>query len=346
MLGDVAGGTERAAVPGPGAGSHGGARTEGGTGGDRPGVDSHHHLWRPDPRRHPWLFRPEVATLNRPFGYADLARAAAGTGIGATVVVQAADDPGETADLLADAGACLLDQAEGPGRTGRAAGADHPGGAGSPVGAGSTLQVAGVVGWVDLAGPGAADALARLRSGPGGPLLVGLRANLRQAADPSWLAGPVPAAALRSLAVLGLALDVLAGSAALDAVAATAAAHPELRIILDHAGHPPLGDRTAMDAWAASIRRLARHPNVAVKFSGVLTRAPGTAWGPADLRPVAGTLVGAFGQDRVMFGSDWPVCLLAADYARVVVTAQEALAGADADRIFGGTARAWYRLPA
>jgi L-fuconolactonase len=284
------------------------------------GVDSHHHLWRPDPRRYPWLDRPQVAALNRPFGYADLARAAAGTGIGATVVVQAADDPAETADLLADAG-------------------------GGPIAPGG-LRVAGVVGWVDLANPGADDVLARLRSGPGGRLLAGVRANLREAADPGWLAGPVPAAALRSLAAVGLALDVLAGSAALNEVAAAAAAHAELRIILDHAGQPPLGDRTALDAWAVSIGRLARHPNVAVKFSGLLTRAPGTAWNPAALRPVVGTLLGAFGQDRVMFGSDWPVCLLAADYARVVVTAREALAGADTDRVFGGTARAWYRLPA
>jgi L-fuconolactonase len=279
-------------------------------------IDSHHHLWVPDPRRYPWLSAPSLAALNRPFGTADLAAAAAGTGIGATVVVQAAEDVTETEELRA-----------------------------GPAAAGPGLVMAAVVGWLDLADPGAPDRLARLLAGPGGRRLAGLRANLRDTGDPGRLAGPVPAAALRRLAGEGLALDVLAGPPGLAAVTALAAAHPDLRVILDHAGHPPLGAPAAeLAAWAASVRRLARHPNVAVKFSGLLTRAAGVRWDAADLRPVAETLLAAFGEDRVMFGSDWPVCLLSASYAEVAAAAREALSGADPGRVFGGNARSWYRL--
>lgn len=152
---------------------------------------------------------------------------------------------------------------------------------------------------------------------------------------------------MRHVAARGLSLDLLADPPALPAAAVVAAAHPGLRVILDHAGHPPTADRDALASWAASVRRIARHPNTAVKFSGLWTRAPGARWDAGDLRPVAETLLDAFGSGRVMFGSDWPVCLLSASYREVVAAARAALAstGADEQRVFGGSARAWYRLP-
>lgn len=279
-------------------------------------VDSHHHVWEPDPRRYPWLAKPGLDALNRPFSLANLAAATAGTGVGATVVVQAADDVVETEELLEAA--------------------DRP-----PSG----LVVAGVVGWLDLADPAAPERLSRLLAWPGGRRLAGIRANLRDAPDPGWLAEPVPSAMLRRLAAEGLALDLLAGPAALAAVAETAAIHPGLRVILDHAGHPPLGGNSQeFTAWAASVRRLARCPNVAVKFSGMVTRAACVRWDANDLRPVAEVLAVAFGEDRILFGSDWPVCLLGARYADVAATAREALSAMDARKVFGGNARSWYRL--
>jgi L-fucono-1,5-lactonase len=284
-------------------------------------VDGHHHLWVPDPVRFPWLTKPGLTGLNRPFGLADLAAAAAGTGIGATVAVQAADDTAETEELLA-----LADGASVP----------RPG----------VPAVAGVVGWLDLRDHDAPGVLARLLAGRGGPRLAGVRANLRGAPNPGWLTGPVPAAALRRLAAEGLALDVLAGPRELPAVTAVTAAHPELRVILDHAGHPPLGAPPwEFAAWAASMRALAGHSNVAVKFSGLVTRAAGLRWHAEDLHPVAEVLLTAFGEDRVLFGSDWPVCLLSASYADVAATAREALSGASPGHVFGGNARRWYRLP-
>lgn len=295
------------------------------------GVDSHHHLWVPDPYRFPWLAKPGLDALNRPFSLADLAAAVAGTDIGTTVVVQAADDTTETGELLA-----LADDPTESGATFR-----H----GTLPGHSSRPRIAGVVGWLDIDDPAAPARLARLLGGPGGQRLAGIRANLRGMRDPNWLTGPIPARALRRLAAEGLSLDVLAGPPALPAVAAVAAANPELRVILDHAGHPPLGaPHGQFAAWGTSIRTLARVPNVAVKFSGLVTRAAGMRWNADDLRPVADILLTAFGEDRLLFGSDWPICLLSAPYAEVAAAAREALSGADPVRIFGANARSWYRL--
>src|SRR5262249_24759932 len=109
---------------------------------------------------------------------------------------------------------------------------------------------------------------------------------------------------------------------------------------------PPLGALPGeFAAWAESMRVLAGHPNVAVKFSGLVTRAAGVRWHAHDVRPVAEILLTAFGEDRVLFGADWPVCLLSAFYGHVAATARKALSGADPSRIFGGNARRWYRLP-
>lgn len=269
-------------------------------------VDSHHHLWVPNPRRYPWLARPELAAVNRPFGLAGLTEATASAGIGATVVVQAADDTNETRELL---------------RLARG------------------TMVAAVVGWLDLAGPDAVAQLSRLRTGPGGERLAGLRVNLRDDADPGWLAGPVPATALHRLAAADLTLDVLAGPPALPAVATLAVAHPALRVILDHAGHPPSSaDAAGFAAWETAMRRLGGCPNVAVKFSGLAGRPL------AALRPVAETLAVAFGEGRVLFGSDWPLCLLSAGYADVVAKAREALSDLDRRLVFAANAMTWYRL--
>lgn len=280
-------------------------------------VDAHHHFWDPRRRDHPWLAKPALAALRRRFGPTDLVEAISGSGIGATIVVQAADDAGETADLLA--------QADG-------------------------RPVAGVVGWVDLPHQGATTYLEEWRDTPAGDRLVGVRANLR--GPLGWApTDSTAASSLRRLAALDLTLDVLASPGSLPVVEAVAAAHPSLRVVVDHAGQPPSGgDRRPGRAsspdleWATAIRRVARRDNVAVKFSGLVTRAPGVRRDAAELRQIAETLLDAFGDDRVLFGSDWPVCLLTASHGTVLAIARAVMAGADPDRVFGGNARAWYRL--
>jgi L-fuconolactonase len=279
-------------------------------------IDAHHHVWDVDRRRHDWL-AGEPAAVRRTFTLADLAAATAGTGVVRTVLVQVLPDADETAEFLALAAT-----------------------AGSPV--------AGVVGWADLTrGAATAGALAALRAGPGGSALVGVRHLVQGEPDPRWLARPDVRRGLAAVAGAGLAYDLLVRPHQLPAAIDTVRALPHLTFVLDHLAKPPVasGER---EPWAGLVRTLAAEPNVYCKLSGLVTEADPRAWRVADLRPYAETVLDAFGPDRVMFGSDWPVCLTAAPYGRVVAVAEELTAGlsaAERAAVFAGTAARAYRLP-
>jgi len=173
--------------------------------------------------------------------------------------------------------------------------------------------IAGVVGWADLSRPGVADQLRGIRAGPGGAALVGVRHQLQEKPDPGLLARPQVQAGLRVVAATGLAYDLVIWPGQLPLVTETVAALPEVRFVLDHAGKPPVASGD-LSAWTAELRALAERPNVAVKLSGWLPRRTGTRGTPGQLAPV----MEQFGPEQTMFGSDWPVCLLAANYAEVV----------------------------
>jgi L-fuconolactonase len=201
-------------------------------------------------------------------------------------------------------------------------------------------EILGVVGWVDLTGdvPGQ---LARL-----GGRLVGVRHQLQEEPDRGWLSRADVRSGLSAVARAGLAYDVVVSPEQLPLVVDTVRAQPDLRFVLDHAGKPPLagGDLTE---WAAALTRLAGCPNVAVKLSGLVTEADWTRWTVADLRPAVEHVLAAFGPERVLAGSDWPVCLLAGSYAEVAAATAELIAGLSADEraaVTGGTARRWYGL--
>jgi L-fuconolactonase len=198
--------------------------------------------------------------------------------------------------------------------------------------------IAGVVGWVDLSDPSVGENVAGL---------VGVRHQAQAEPDPGeWLARPAVWRGLRALAAAGLPYDLMIRPAQYDVAARTAAAHPDLTFVLDHLGKPPIA-AGPLGPWAAGVRALARHPNVYCKLSGLVTVADHARWTVADIRPYAETAIEAFGPDRVMFGSDWPVCLLAASYERVVTLVGELTAGltaAERGSIFGGTATAVYGL--
>ena len=200
--------------------------------------------------------------------------------------------------------------------------------------------IAGVVGWVDLSDPEAGGKVAGL---------VGVRHQMQAEPDPGeWLARPAVQRGLAALARAGLPYDLMIRPAQYDVAARTVAAHPDLTFVLDHLGKPPIA-AGPLEPWATGIRALARHPNVYCKLSGLVTVADHARWTVADIRPYTDVAIGAFGPDRVMFGSDWPVCLLAASYERVVTLVQELTAGLTAterDGIFGGTATAVYGLAA
>jgi len=274
-------------------------------------IDAHHHVWDLAARPQPWT--DDLPALRRSFSFAELAPALAEHDIDGTIVVHTVDSLAETGELLALAAAEPL--------------------------------VAGVVGWFDLAAHDLDDVLARTRALPGGDRLVGARHQLQVEPDKAWLARPEVTRGLRTLARHGLVYDLVISPEQLPAATAVVAALPEVSFVLDHAGKPPIASGD-LGAWREDVARLASCPNVAVKLSGLVTEADWQRWSVADLRPVADAVLDAFGTERTMFGSDWPVSLLAgADYGTVVRAFEETVAGlgpAERDQVWGGTARAVY----
>ena len=278
-------------------------------------VDGHHHVWDLRVRDQDWIRGSEMAAIARSFSMDDLRPHAGAAGVTATVLVQTVAAAAETPEMLSLAAADLL--------------------------------VAAVVGWTDLTSAGVADELAALRSGPGGGWLRGIRHQVQSEPDPDWLRRPDVLAGLRAVAAAGLCYDVVVLAHQLPAATFAAAAVPELTLVLDHAGKPAIGTGD-LKSWARDVRALAAQPNTVCKLSGLVTQAaPGTP--PAAFAPVADVILSAFGAQRVMFGSDWPVCLLASDYAGVVGLAETLVSGlSDAERwaVFAATAARVYRIEA
>jgi L-fuconolactonase len=209
-----------------------------------------------------------------------------------------------------------------------------------------TPFVAGVVGWVDLADPAVGAVVAELRSGPGGPYLVGIRHQVHDEVDPAWLLRDDVQRGLAELARAGLAYDLLVRTRELPAGLETARAHPELRLVIDHLAKPPIADGDVR-AWARAIEPFAALDNVYCKLSGLVTEADWEAWKPDDLVPYVQQALDLFSEDRLMFGSDWPVCLLAASYGEVLEALDGALGGLGErgrDKIYGENAVAFYGL--
>jgi L-fuconolactonase len=275
-------------------------------------VDAHHHVWDLAVRDQPWITGADMAPLRRTFTLEDLRPSARAAGVDATVVVQTVTVAEETPELLALANADPL--------------------------------VAGVVGWTDLTSAAIIDELARLTGGPGGGRLAGIRHQVQSEPDPDWLRRPDVIRGLRAVAAAGLCYDLVLLPHQLPAATYAAAAVPGLTLVLDHAGKPRIaGD---LGPWAAAIRDLAVLPNTMCKLSGLVTEAPPGAR-PQAFAAVTDVVLGAFGADRVMFGSDWPVCLLASDYAGVMALARSLTAGlspAERAAVFGATAVRAYRL--
>jgi L-fuconolactonase len=165
--------------------------------------------------------------------------------------------------------------------------------------------------------------------------------------DPDWLRRPEVLRGLRAVAAAGLCYDLVVRPHQLRAASYAADAVPDLPFVLDHGGKPDIAGG-ALEPWATAIRDLAVRPNTACKLSGLVTEARPGAAAPA-FAPFADVILTAFGAGRVMFGSDWPVCLLASDYGGVLALAQTLVSGlsaADQAAVFAGTAARVYRLPA
>jgi L-fucono-1,5-lactonase len=293
-----------------------------------PILDSHHHVWDLSVREQPWLAsHPDLAPLLRNFALADLRPLAAAARVTASVVVQTVTEPGETAELLALAAAESL--------------------------------VAAVVGWADLTKPDVADALSTLRELPGGSFLAGIRHPVLADPDPGWLTRRDVGRGLAAVAAGGLTFDLVVRRSQLPAAVQAAQARAELTFVLDHLGNAEAAPQ--VDArWATAVRQLAALPNTVCKLSGILsvpapsaaatdTASDAAAPGPsvAHLRPYYQVALDSFGPDRMMFGSDWPVCTLGATYGDVVSAARALTADLSRDEqaaIFSGTACRSYRI--
>jgi L-fuconolactonase len=277
-------------------------------------VDAHHHLWDLTVREMPWIDPVDMEAIDRSFGVADLAEGTARAGIVHTVVVEAASRAEETEELLA------LSERE--------------------------PRISGVVGFVDLTAPDVGAEIDRLRGLPGGDRLVGIRSPVQDEPDPRWLLRPDVIEGLRAVAARSLVYDLLLVPPQIEAAIGAAAQVSDGRFVVDHLAKPEIVDRQ-WEPWASAIAALADHEQVCCKLSGMVTQADWTRWTIDDLRPYAAHVIEQFGPDRILFGTDWPVCTLAASYDTVVDVAEQLTASlSDSERaaIFGGNATRVYAL--
>lgn len=284
-------------------------------------VDAHHHLWVRSRTPQPWIDPVTMAAIDADFTTDDLP--AADHGVRATVVVQSADLWAETAEMIAVAAS----------DAGRAAG------------------IAGVVGWADLFAPDLGERLAALRAGPGGARMVGVRTQVQAETDPDYLDRADVRAGIAAVGAAGLGFDLVIRHDQIASAAALATALPHVRFVLDHLGKPPLSaasaDPDALADWRRHLAALAACPNVTAKISGLVTEADWERWRAADLRPVVDHALEVFGPSRLMFGSDWPVCLLATDYGTWLDVVDRLLADLTASEradVLAGTALRTYGL--
>src|SRR6185295_14026820 len=176
--------------------------------------------------------------------------------------------------------------------------------------------VAGVVGWVDLTASNVDRVLADLKASPTGRWRIGIRHQVHDEPDPEWLLRPDVQRGLAAVQQAGLAYDLLLRPRELSAALKVARAFPELRLVIDHIAKPEIA-HGSLEPWATDLAPFADLPHVFCKLSGMVTEADWQRWRPSDLRPYVERVVGWFGENRLLFGSDWPVCTLAGTYEQV-----------------------------
>ena len=210
----------------------------------------------------------------------------------------------------------------------------------------TTSLIAGVVGYVDLAAPDVGEQVDRLRERQSGAWLAGIRCPVQDEPDPGWLTRPAVLAGLREVARRDLVYDLLIRAHQLEAALAAVGHVPDGRYVLDHLAKPAIASG-GWEPWASGLAALAARGNVFAKLSGLVTEASWSTWSTGDLRSYVEHAVAAFGPDRLLFGSDWPVCTLAAPYGRVVAATDELVDGLSATEraaVMGGTAATVYGL--
>lgn len=275
-------------------------------------LDAHQHYWQPARGDYGWMPKDDPV-LSRPYAPSDLTETREALGITGTILVQAAPTLAETEYMLGLADA--------------------------------TPSILGVVGWVNFEDPGQKAQLTRLA---GHPKFLGVRPMIQDIADVDWMLRAEVQWAYEALIELDLTFDALGFPRHLENFGTLLRRYPEMRVVIDHCMKPQIRDaqagQDAFSAWAEGMSRLAE-TGACCKLSGLVTEAQ-AGWTVDDLRPFSHHVLDSFGADRVMWGSDWPVCRLKAEYADWHAAAEALTAHLppeDQAQIFGGTCQRFYR---
>ena len=274
-------------------------------------VDTHQHYWNLSEVEYSWLV-PAYGPIYDTFEPRHLAPHVKAAGIDKTVLIQSANSYEDTASMLVHA--------------------DY------------NDWIGAVIGWVDLLNPDATNQ--RLEQYKKHPKFRGMRHLIHEEKNPDWVVQDVVIESLKILASHNMIFEVVAVFPNhLKHVPTLSEKVPDLKLAIDHLAKPPIKDKQ-MSRWSDQLNAAAQNPNVYAKVSGLNTAAAAD-WTAADLKPYIDFAVKCFSPNRLMFGSDWPVCILAGDYNKVWVETNKALEGysqADRDAILGNTAAQFYRL--
>ena len=273
-------------------------------------IDSHQHFWQVGRFDYPWM-TSDLGILYRDYLPHDFAPILRTNGVEKTVLVQASNSVAESRWLLNLAA--------------------------------ENSFIAGVVGWVDLM---SREIDAQLDELTVNPKFKGVRHLVESEPQDDWLVQPAVLSGLKRLASYGLSYDLLVHTRHLKYVPQVAESCPGLAFVIDHIAKPPIA-KNEIKEWSEALKSLASYPNIHCKMSGLVTEANWTSWRTDDLRPYVEFALESFGVDRLMFGSDYPVCLLAASYDRVLESFQEILtnlSAVDREKIFSKNAANFYRL--
>jgi L-fuconolactonase len=274
-------------------------------------IDAHQHFWRIDRGDYSWLTN-DMGVLYRDYLPDDLSPLIHKNDISGTVLVQAAPTYEETLFLLS-----LYDRYD---------------------------WIYGVVGWLDLSAPSFPEQLDSLMTRPG---IVGLRPMLQDLEDSAWILQEQVMENLKQLIRYDLSVDLLINHKHISSVLTLMKTLPNLKAIIDHMAKPNIS-AGELNKWEEEMNTLSQFPNIWCKLSGLLTQADPAMWKAEDFKPFIQHIVRAFGPDRLLFGSDWPVCLSAGGYEDVVRVIKgnlpETLTQAEVDGIFSGNAEAFYKL--
>ncbi len=273
-------------------------------------IDAHQHFWKYDPQRLSWI-SDDMQILQQDYLPPTLKTEMDKAGFDACIAVQASQSEAET-DFLLD----LAAQYD---------------------------FINGVVGWLDLCDPNVRSRLAHYAQFP---KLCGIRHIIHDEADDCFMLRPDFMRGVKMLADFNLAYDILIVEKHLPATLQFVSYLPECRLVVDHIAKPKI--RLAeLSPWEENIRSLAKYPNVYCKLSGMVTEADRQAWKPADFKPYLDVIFESFGADRLMIGSDWPVCLLAGNYEEVMAIVEdymEHFSAEDKAKVFGQNAIDFYKL--